>query len=1132
MSVAITAENAPYLHRAMARSLALQQNDPQVLAACSTQEQRMAVLGDGRRTCIELVQAACEQYAERPCLAERYGDGPYTYVSYQQLWERVAACAAGSAAGDLFAPGDFVGIFGFASADWVVADLACLYRCAVSVPLRTAMAVHELAHVINQAALNCIFCGVAELPALVAVLELCPSVKSLVLIDAARTPDLPCSPCLPAHTLFEIEAAGRNTPLEPLVPGKSFGEANPLMSLCYTSGSTALPKGAMLTESVWQHTFTGAMFTSYPDIPGITFSYTPLNHIAGRNNTYRELHRGGTMYFAQKSDMSTLFDDLRVARPLYFMAVPRVAEMVYQRYQAECVRRSVGDSAAGQQAVRASLAHLFGNRLCVINTGTAPSSPEVLNFCRKCFDAPMVDGYGSTENGVVAFENHIVRPIIAAYKLRDVPELRYLSCDKPYPRGELCVRSSRVIPGYYKDPTGTARLFDTDGWMLTGDVVQERAPDQIVWIDRRHNILKLSNGEFVSASHLEGVFMGGSPFIEQMFVYVNGLFAYPLAVVVPNREAVVAKIGDGDEAQLKALILAEFARLAAQAGLQSFELPRDLLLEAAPFTQANGLLTESAKPSRPNLRARYGDALEALYRDVELRAVKALAQSQTGSTQDRLRHIAAAVLGVDGARIDLELSFRHIGGDSLAAVQLCSLAEQVCGSAPSMSMLLDGSVSLAALAQAMDQAKVDAPAACFANIHGADATVVRAAQLQLERFLPADNDPFDATPVPLVAKHILLTGATGFLGRFLLLDLLQAAASEGGHVTCLVRARNDAAAMQRLHEAYGSDDLLLAHSARLTVLAGDFSQPRLRLAAASYGRLAAEVDAVLHNGALVNHSLSYEHLFDVNVLGTVELMRFALQTRRKAFGFLSTTGVLNGLAGRIPETARAAQLWPQRTLQGGYANGYCVSKWACEVLLEQFQARYDMPVSIFRSGLIVGHRTQLGQINPTDFFTRLLHSMVHTQLAPQSFYKDAPLPFDALPVDFVAAQIAHLSRHLRFGMQAYNVVGPRAGATTSLDTIIDWVRSGGYEVKRVKGYPAWYTQFAQALSQLAPATRRASAWPIVHQWETPQSAAQGTPANDNFRAAVARHPTQAVMPPIDAAFIHQCLRHMQQLELI
>ncbi|RYF06248.1 MAG: hypothetical protein EOO40_09355, partial [Deltaproteobacteria bacterium] len=360
MAFAITAENAPFLQRAFRRAAQLAACDPQVGATVSTMAQRSAVIGNGRRRSIELVQAACAEYATRPFIMSRCDEGPYEPTSYARLWERVVRCASGALQCDLFRAGDFVGIFGFASADYVVTDLACLYGGAVSVPLRTAMPTHELCHVILQAGLRCIFCSQEQLPRLAAVLPSCPGVQSIVVIDGFAAPLTPAA--VRTVLLSDLEDVGGSHSISPVLPPGG----DTLVSLCYTSGSTALPKGAMLTEQVWQHTFTGAMFTSYPDLPGITFGYTPLSHIAGRNNTYRELHRGGVMYLARKSDMSTLFDDIKLARPLYFMAVPRLTEMVLQRFQAACVRCGVGEEGPGRAEILGELSGLFGERLCLI----------------------------------------------------------------------------------------------------------------------------------------------------------------------------------------------------------------------------------------------------------------------------------------------------------------------------------------------------------------------------------------------------------------------------------------------------------------------------------------------------------------------------------------------------------------------------------------------------------------------------------------------------------------------------------------------------------------------------------------------------------------------------------------------
>ncbi|RYF03007.1 MAG: NAD-dependent epimerase/dehydratase family protein, partial [Deltaproteobacteria bacterium] len=308
----------------------------------------------------------------------------------------------------------------------------------------------------------------------------------------------------------------------------------------------------------------------------------------------------------------------------------------------------------------------------------------------------------------------------------------------------------------------------------------------------------------------------------------------------------------------------------------------------------------------------------------------------------------------------LDATFKQTGGDSLAAVQLVALAQQHCKRAPPVDMLLDPTVSLRQIGTWIDTASHREVS--FADIHGPAPKTIHAAEVDLRRLIGV------AAPLPTPrmgrANHTLLTGATGFLGRFLLLELLRDAAAHGGHVTCLVRAADDASARRRLGAAYAGDGSPLeGFAAQLTVHAGNFAEPRLGLAQATYERLAAGVDDVLHNGALVNHALSYEALFAPNVLGTAELLRFALHRHRKSVAFVSTTGVLNGLPGPLAEDVGIAEAMPERPLEGGYANGYCTSKWAGEILLAQCCRDYDIPTIIFRSGLILGHRQHLGQQN-------------------------------------------------------------------------------------------------------------------------------------------------------------------------
>ncbi len=180
--------------------------------------------------------------------------------------------------------------------------------------------------------------------------------------------------------------------------------------------------------------------------------------------------------------------------------------------------------------------YLLGGRFIFAMTGSAPTSPELKTWVENLIEMHLLDGYGSTEAGMVLFDGEIQSPPVIDYKLVDVPDLGYFATDRPYPRGELLLKTQNMFPGYYKRPEVTAGVFDADGYYRTGDVVAEVGPDRLVYVDRRNNVLKLAQGEFVTVAKLEAVF-GNSPLVRQIYVYGNSAHPYLLAVVVPTEEA-------------------------------------------------------------------------------------------------------------------------------------------------------------------------------------------------------------------------------------------------------------------------------------------------------------------------------------------------------------------------------------------------------------------------------------------------------------------------------------------------------------------------------------------------------------------------------------------------------------------
>jgi fatty acid CoA ligase FadD9 len=494
-------------------------------------------------------------------------------------------------------------------------------------------------------------------------------------------------------------------------------------------------------------------------------------------------------------------------------------------------------------------------------------------------------------------------------------------------------------------------------------------------------------------------------------------------------------------------------------------------------------------------------------------------------------------------------SFLQLGGDSLSALRLADLIRDLCGVEVPVGMLLDPTLRVSGVVRYVEE-RLSGPASphqvSFEQIHGVGAAIVRADDLRLDRFLDvadfeAAQKALPASALPEQPRITLLTGASGFLGRFLTLALLEQASRSGGQVICLVRASSDAQALERLRASYrGADPTLWTRfqelsRGRLTVLQGDLMKPRLGLTDEVHDRLCEQVDSIVHNGALVNHAFSYPQLFESNVLGTVELMRIAIRRRIKAFRFVSTVGVASGIGRRDPvrEDEDARSLFRERATNSGYAVGYATSKWAAEILLRQLAERLAVPVEVFRCSMILPSRAYLGQVNVGDFLTRLLFSVVATGLAPRSFYAGRA-HFDGLPVDFVARGIAAIGAAPRPGYTTFHVVNAQWDDGVSLDTLVDWIATAGYPVTRMADHAAWREAFRKRLEALSPQLQQRSALPILHQWARPIP----VDAETRFDARRLRARLEEItgsppqVPRLDEGALHEYLRDLIALGLI
>lgn len=1112
-----------------------QQRISELLAAEPELAERMPLPGvfeDGAGAGLrlaEIVRRTFAAYAQRPALGERARvyeevDGQvavrllprFQTLSYGQLWSQLSAVAADwyHHAQHPLREGDFVAVLGFAGADYTTVDLACTQVGAVAVPLHSNASVEHIRHLVAEAAPRVFATSTDRLATVLRALQGPTSVRRLLVFDHHRElPEHQDSWAAAGALLAQagspmslellsdvVERGGSLPPVPALGPDDSASGA--LSALLYTSGSTGTPKGVMFPEStvslMWRPP--GGPDQQYPMI---TANFLPQSHLVARRLVIKTLAMGGTAHFVARSDLSTLLEDLALIRPTDIALVPRVCELLFDSYHAQLNQRAARGPLRAHDHEQI-LAHLrrdvLGGRILHAPCGSAPLAPELTAFLRS-LDVPLLDSYGTTETGLVMLDHQVQRPPVLDYRLQDVPELGYFSTDSPHPRGELLVKTRLITPGYYRRPEVSAEVFDADGYYRTGDIMAQSGPDQLTYVDRRKNVLKLSQGEFVALAKLEALFVA-SPLVHQIFLYGNSSRAYLLAVVVPTPQA---RADAGSDSALKSALQQSLQHVAAQAGLAPYEIPRDLLIESEPFSPGNGLLTDSTKLLHPQLKERYAPRLEERYSQLaaeqaqEMRAVWA---DQDGPVVARVTRAVQGLLGVFDAAPGADLRFTDLGGDSLSALSLCHLLREIFGVDVPVGTVLGPAGTLGEIAATIEQLRERNPArATFTAVHGPDPTAVRAADLTLEHFIdPAVLAAGTSLPPPEgQPRTVLLTGANGYLGRLLCLQWLHRLAPVGGTLICLVRGADDTAARHRLEAALDSGDTDLKEAftqasaaGTLRVLAGDISAPRLGLSEQHWQHLAATVDLIVHPAALVNHRLPYRQLFAPNVAGTAEVIAMALTTRLKPLLYLSTAALYGTATPALDEDSDIRTSQPQRPLEDRLAGGYATSKWAGEVLLRQAHERYALPVSVFRCGMILAHSRYTGQLNVPDTFTRLLLSVITTGIAPASFYRGTPSQprpqahYDGLPGDFVAAAITTLATPAT-GYRTFHVVNPHRDGI-SLDTVVDWLADSGIPLRRITDHQQWLEQFTTALHALPERRRRHSLLPLLDAWQHPLTA--------------------------------------------
>ncbi|XP_067106483.1 long-chain-fatty-acid--CoA ligase 1a isoform X1 [Osmerus mordax] len=591
-----------------------------------------------------------------PCLGSRKPNQPYEWLSYRVVADRAEHIGSALLHKGHSQDGDkYIGIFAQNRPEWTISELACYTYSLVAVPLYDTLGTEAIEYIIDRATISTVICDMPDKAKL--ILE-CVSgkehtVKTVILMEAFDS-DLVVQgqkSGISILSLAEFEVIGKANHQKPIPP-----KPEDLGLICYTSGTTGNPKGAMLTHrNVISNCAAFIRITEgilEPSTNDVLISFLPLAHMFERVVEGVVLIHGGRIGYFQ-GDIRLLMDDLKTLQPTVFPVVPRLLNRMFDKVFGQAntslkrwlldfaTRRKEADMRNGVvrtdslwdklifKKVQASL----GGRVRLMITGAAPVSPTVLTFLRAALGCQFYEGYGQTECTAGCSMSmpgdwtagHVGPPLPCnSIKLVDVTEMNYLAVNG---EGEVCVKGPNVFLGYLKDPEKTVEAIDEDGWLHTGDIGKWLPNGTLKIVDRKKHIFKLAQGEYIAPEKIENIYTRSDP-VAQIYVHGDSLQACLVAIVVPDPDFLPGWAkrkgieGSFDELckskDMKNAILEDIVRLGKEAGLKSFEQVRDIVLHTEMFSVQNGLLTPTLKAKRADIRKHFKEQIDTLYAKIKM----------------------------------------------------------------------------------------------------------------------------------------------------------------------------------------------------------------------------------------------------------------------------------------------------------------------------------------------------------------------------------------------------------------------------------------------------------------------------------------------------------------------------------
>lgn len=818
-----------------------------------------------------------------------------------------------------------------------------------------------------------------------------------------------------------------------------------LALLMYTSGSTGNPKGVMIGE----HNLISEMinFKNHCQCndQDIMCIWLPNGHIAGLYMRFLGVMLGiqnvifSPSQFLQKPELwlqtISRYRATLTAAPnfAYDLCAKIVDENSLTGVDLSCLRMAI----SGGERIRSETLDAFNGRF------------ERYGFNPQCF-SPY---YGSTETlctSICSQTKEPTRKTFSASQLKKgiVSEQKdrsdqtiYVGNGRPWSSteiiivnpntkrccpsnqvGEIWIRSTGNTLGYWRQPELTQKIcqaYTADSkqgpFFRSGDLGFFK--DDELYVTSRLKELIIIHGKNYYPEDIEAT-------LKKQFIRDNVEACAAFAVNRSEEEQLIILVELAqmpDDQTASALMVVMKTAIAQQHGVKVSDL---IFLEPQSMPRTVTRKIQRSVCSQKYIDGEWGQQLEQSTREPNFNS-KHLSQLQGDSrityVTSYLKSKFASVLAMPESHVDINKPIQCLGVNSIAIVKLISQLREQSQQTVSYDIFFNGTTIFQL---ACDIAK------------GGDTKSIETQYFRLvyQKDLDKLSDyiPQTLPPRTTLMGSAFLTGGTGFLGSYLIRDLLNTIA---GNLYCLVRANNEAEGLLRLQKNMAQGVGWKAEDAnRIKPIIGDFSKPNLGLSNRMFEHLSDAVDVIYHNGASVNFVAPYENLKQTNVLSLYEIFKLATQTKLKPIHFVSTIAVYlspDRYQQSLPIKEDSLLPEPHRIF-GGYAQ----SKWVSEMLCRKAIQR-GLPIHIYRPGIITGD-AQNGYVNVDDFLCRFLKGCMQMRAFP-----DINIEIDMSPVNYVSQAIVYLSQQNSNRQHShYHLINSQP---TTLKCWMSWLKNNGFQ---------------------------------------------------------------------------------------